>query len=563
MLKEMQDAKKIPRRACMRINKISALVLALCFVMLVSTASAYTINIPGGTGSSSAMGTSNGASGLITYGSGSISGISGINFDHILSEEIWAEAKVSAGQVGEAHSEYTTNGPKTAFDPIDAYRSLSVTLDGTVTADVTKSSTLGESYAKASMYTKAAIDDSDASHAGDIFGTSGLEAEIHSTGAGTAKATATGTTSFEAINTYEGKRNGYSMGSANGAVNLEGSNDNFGGDFYGNAHISTLTYISPTQLRDLTTGRFGQSTQEEYLDLRANRGISYDGSSYIEGGVQGVEEGETSLEALDCNRYIVDSEATSYGYGYAYAYNKNDRAASNTWLKTDAQLIKKVGGVDTSAKVDTGAIASAVRKTYNSNSPRMEATATMDIGTWTTSAMSGYQYLSIPYPASSSIAGALGVIPDGKPNGVPGMSATAWQFNKMTKIIDSKATFEQTATTAGKPHITTKFDVKNNGPKYTGTNGVNDATGAYGAVKDLSADVQFKTLKNTKIVDMVATYPDSYNEIKAIEWIGGSDPAFTHYHIDNTNVVNKESTTTYNRVSDWSFTNNVNAVKVV
>ena len=35
--------------------------------------------------------------------------------------------------------------------------------------------------------------------------------------------------------------------------------------------------------------------------------------------------------------------------------------------------------------------------------------------------------------------------------------------------------------------------------------------------------------------------------------------AWNHYHIDNTNVENTKTTNTYTRVSDWSFTKQLNA----
>ena len=239
--------------------------------------------------------------------------------------------RIAANQVGYANAAYSTNGEdKTATEQNGNYRSLSVTLNGDVAVDVTKTSKLGESYAYAEMYTAAGIDGNQGS---DIGGESGMYAYIYGTGAGSANASAIGTTSFEAANRLY---NSYSFGYADGSVNLGGFNSNFGGSFYGQGLITTQTFIAPSLMED-GAGEIGTSNQEEYLWLYADRGPFFLRRSAIPKAVSMAPR--VARLFYGESMYVVDSEATSYGYGSAYAYNPRDKAASQTWLATDAELI--------------------------------------------------------------------------------------------------------------------------------------------------------------------------------------------------------------------------------
>lgn len=546
MLKRIK-VEKLARRAKMKLTRTSASVLALCFIMLVSTASAtYDVQITGGTASKTENGGTAGADGRVVL---QPAGINGVHFDNVLSEEIWAKADIASGQTGEASAYYSTNGVNIAkSEHISTDRTLDVSLKGDVSVSLSKSSKEGNANAYSRIYTWAGIDNYIVGniYSRELGGKSGIWAHIYNSGSGSASASAMGDTSF---NVYNATANDYCLGKANGEVNLAGSNEKFGGEINAEGEISTITYAGSPAF-GVSKNVVGRSTQNEILKLNASRGQSFAGESTVSGNIRGEEAGETVVNIVNQGiyngRYVVDSESTSVGDGIVSAYNQKDKARSFLILHPDAKLIwNGIDGFDATAKTTLDAFAEVERHVLKSDSPRVEAGTTMYTATWNTSAKAGNGNQSF-------ISGEIGTVPDGGPVPLPGFNATAWLINPSIPATNASVYYDQLATTVGKNNLVTNFTLTLNGKPKSGATVRSDAVGAYGAVVNQYMDVDITKATGAHLH---ASY--SAPTINAIEWIEGRDTTVFHDHaLLPTAMTNKPFTASNIRgiVLNWNNT---------
>jgi len=529
----------------MRLTASSILALTVCLVMLVSAASAsYTTGISGGSASSAASGgASSGSQGEVNYNEGPDGYVNqgfGQEFSDYLTEWIGASALIPAGSAGTASAEYTTNGAKTANQQLTDTKSLSVTLDGDVGVVLNKDTTEGIAQAYATMWTRTGID-----HDGEIGGSSGLAAGLEHTGLGEANAFAQGSTSFKSYG-YNGD---YTKGYANGEINLQGSNDAEGGAFAGEARVTTTTWVSPDPVdvhteylntektKKMEYGCVGQSKTEEILRLQASRGVSFPGTSEVEGVLTGQEMGESAnnnlkvCRGIDCDSagtQVVDLESTSAMNAMATALNARDRAAVELVMTPEAklswaQLYEKktsgrssywdeVGGPIYDAGASNYIYAGALAERHVSGgSIKAQAEGYIPDATWASTALARNCLLA-------SARGAAGQTQDGQALYLDGFGVGAWILNKYSEPVMAQEMYNQRAyIDNNKKSLATSYNMDLYGMKAD-LKTTNDAVGAFGAVKG-----QLATAENLGVNpnDILTQTPE---DLTAINWLEGKNP---------------------------------------
>jgi len=531
----------------MRLTASSILALTVCLVMLVSAASAgYTTGIAGGSASAAASGGATaGSQGEVNYNEGQ-DGYGdqwfGQRFDDYLTEWIGASAIIPAGSAGKASAEYTTNGAKTANEQLTDTKSLSVTLDGDVGVVLNKDTSEGVAQAYATMWSRTGIDHDD--HA-KIGGSSGLAVGLEHTGLGEANAFATGSTSFKAFG-YNGD---YTKGFANGDINLQGSNDAEGGAFRGEARVTTTTWVSPDEEctwygpefkeNDKTYkwkfGKVGESRTEEILRLQAEGGISFPGTSEVEGVLTGQEMGESSnnrlhyCEGFDCDSagtQTVDLESTSDMNAMAVALNARDKASVNLEMTPSAELSwaqlyvynptvktnpwSRVDGPVYNAEAYNRIVAEAAAERHVSGgSAKAQAEGYIPDATWASTALARNCLLA-------SVRGATGQTQDGQALYLNGFGVGAWIMSKYSTPVTAAEYYDQYAWIDPKTKVlSTTYSMQLNGMKAD-LKTTNDAVGAFGAVKG-----QLSSVENLAKGEVSTQTPE---DLTAINWLEGKNP---------------------------------------
>jgi hypothetical protein len=552
--KEMRNEKEF-WRVKMRLTASSILALTVCLVMLVSAASAsYTTGISGGSASAAASGgATSGSQGEVNFNEDPShdSVMDGLEDDHLvnlgqdfndyLTEWIAAAATIPAGAKGTASAEYTTNGAKTVDQQLTDTKSLSVTLDGDVGVVLSKDTSEGLAQAYAAMWSRTGIDNDK-----EIGGSSGLAVGLEHTGLGEANAFATGSTSFKAYG-YNGD---YAKGFANGDINLQGSNDAEGGAFRGEARVTTETWVSPDEQQtwfgpeftgtDQKTykwkyGKVGESRTEEILRLQAERGVSFPGTSEVEGVLDGQEMGEASNNDLrvchdiDCDSagtQTVDLESTSAMNAMAVALNARDKASVNLEMTPEAELSwsqlyvknptlktnpwSEVGHPVYNAEAYNRIVAEAAAERHVSGgSAKAQAEGYIPDATWASTALARNCLLA-------SVRGATGQTQDGQALYLNGFGVGAWIMSKYSTPVTAKEYYDQYAWIDPKQKVlSTTYSMQLNGMKAD-LKTTNDAVGAFGAVKG-----QLSSVENLNTNEVSTQSPE---DLTAINWLEGKNP---------------------------------------
>jgi hypothetical protein len=515
------------------INKKSTLALILGMIIMASSlASASYINDFGGARSASASsGATAGAVSKVSFTDDASANIDGIPYLDVLREWIQVSARVPAGVIGDASATVDTQGAKEFTErltgaPIASNSYIKTSLDGKVEAAVAKTSSQGVASASAIMQAETG-----ATYAGAIIGRSmggaaSLSTQISHTGVGTALAEADGDALYEGAT--DQNRVTYTTGYARGNVKLSGTNVKFGGKVDGSARIDSHSSL---------VGRVGRSVTTEELCLNAERDISFEGDSKVEGSVDGAESGETRNGDT-----IVDVETTSVMNGMARALHRNDAAHVSLLVNS------RTGTNGREAISDNIVYGEAIttRDSTGSSTEKAQAEGFITDATWTASTVlregdPNYRY--------ASVQGKLGGTPDGMPQDLPGLGVGSWisnpYINPMTSIAYSvelaasgqvlPGTIPSTRTTTvgtqdgfidpvaphdlGNPAPTrinaAAYQMRLNGMVASGN--TNDAVGAY-----LGLDTQI--LKNDIGNGVPVARAMQVGPMNGIEWLEGKNP---------------------------------------
>jgi hypothetical protein len=531
------------------ISKKSTLALVLGMIIMASSlASASYLNDFGGARSTSASsGSTAGAVSkiqLVNDGSGTIDSI---GYGNVLREWIRASASVPNGVTGEASASVDTEGAKAFRSRLSGqpdennYAYISTSLDGKVEASVTKTSQQGSAQAIANMQSETGASITNWGKGSGVAdkalgGSALLSANIYHTGIGSALANAEGDALFDGALSARNDPLGlgmfdfgtaYTTGWAKGNVKLTGSNVKYGGLISGLAAIRSGTSLA---------NRVGRSVTTEELCLRAERDISFEGDSTIEGIVDGLESGETKIGDT-----TVDVETSSVMNGKARALNRHDSA--NVFL-----LVNSRTGTDgKNAISDNVAYGSAktTRDSTGSAGEKAEAEGYITDATWTASTSlkadveNKYRY--------ASVQGKLGGTPDGLPEDLPGLGVGSWIMNPYINPMQSQAWSYELAATgkvadgavpqtlstlSGNPNPkgslqntlstrvnTAEYRMILNGMKVTDE--TNDAVGAY-----LGVDTQIMTnIVDGYIPTRQETRTLTIAPMNGIQWIEGNNPS--------------------------------------
>jgi len=520
--------------------------------MLVSAASAsYTTGISGGSASAAASGGATaGSQGEVNYNEGPNSYDGqwfGQKFDDYLTEWIGASATIPAGSAGTASAEYTTNGAKTVDQQLTDTKSLSVTLDGDVGVVLSKDTSEGLAQAYAAMWSRTGIDHSMGGPA-KIGGSSGLAVGLEHTGLGEANAFATGSTSFKAFG-YNGD---YTKGYANGDINLQGSNDAEGGAFRGEARVTTTTWVSPDEeylmygrqwgdpfpvgsdTYKWRYGKVGESRTEEILRLQAERGVSFPGTSEVEGVLTGQEMGESANNQLhDCRGFdcdsagtqVVDLESTSAMNAMAVALNARDKASVNLEMTPEAELswakLYKKSTTNSNFYATTDhpvynaeaynriVAEAAAERHVSGGSVKAQAEGYIPDATWASTALARNCLLA-------SVRGAAGQTQDGQALYLNGFGVGAWIMSKYSTPVTAAEYYDQYAWINPTDKVlSTRYSMQLNGMKAD-LKTTNDAVGAFGAVKG-----QLSSVENLAKGEVSTQAPE---DLTAINWLEGKNP---------------------------------------
>jgi len=338
------------------------------------------------------------------------------------------------------------------------------------------------------------------------------KAKLFLSGEGSATAFTKGTAAFDARQTDV---EDYSIGHANGEINIQGTNSAFGGKITGEGEISSKTWfnanagINPLDIVAL-------SEQREWLKFHADRGISFAGDSNVVGSLtNGDELGETSWQGNGAwlphawDQVVVDSESTSEMNGMARALNVLDTANSEMLVNPQAKIYN-VGG-KTVANVKIEATADASRHMTGSKI-KAQAEGFIPLATWVTSAEEKQ------FNNFATVSGSQGPTADGLPQDLQGFGVGAWILHPFNNPVSASVKFSQEADITKAKQLKNTFTLDIKGMPYTGY--TDDAVGAFGGVKDQFSRVVLDD--NGKKIGQLTPA-----DITAIDWIeGGSHVAF-------------------------------------
>lgn len=536
------------------ISKKSTLALVLGMIIMASSlASASYLNDFGGARSTSASsGSTAGAESKIQQDNGGAGQVDSIAYGNVLREWIKASASVPSGVTGEASASVDTQGAKAFRSRLvgqpeeNNYAYIGTSLDGKVEASVTKTSQQGSAQAIAKMQSETGASIADWKPTSDVAdkalgGSAILSASIFHTGVGSALANAEGDALFDGALSSDKEPLGlgmfsfgtaYTTGWAKGNVKLTGSNVKYGGVISGIAAIRSGTSLA---------NRVGRSITTEELCLKAERDISFEGDSTIEGIVDGLESGETKIGDT-----TVDVETSSVMSGKARALNRHDSA--NVFLLVNSRT--GTNGIEAISDNVAYGSAKTTRDSIGSAGEKAQAEGNITDATWTASTSlkadnpefpKGYRY--------ASVQGKLGGTPNGHPEDLPGLGVGSWIMNPYINPMQSQAwSYELAATnkvaagsvpetmstlsgnlnpildgelqnTLGSRVNTAEYRMILNGMKVTDE--TNDAVGAY-----LGVDTQIMT-------NIVDGYTPTRQETRTltiapmngIQWIEGNNPS--------------------------------------
>jgi hypothetical protein len=202
--------------------------------------------------------------------------------------------------------------------------------------------------------------------------------------------------------------NDYSMGGVSGDAKLLTTNLEWGGNTAGIATILSATNMLAVPGTDR---EIGYARTLENIILRAQRDISFEGNSKIEGSLDGRETGETRVRTS-----IVDNEATSVMNGVANAINRHDSAFVNLILNPRAA----VDNNDAAAGNTYAGFAEVLRDAPSAKVSKAIGEGYITSADWAVSA------LADPSQNYATVSGTTGFTADGLPAPLEGLGVGAW-----------------------------------------------------------------------------------------------------------------------------------------
>jgi len=308
----------------MKILKFSVVALLLGIIVLASSASAagWTQAIGGVQTSTINGGTTGTYSNQASYTDDRSANINGYLYQYALDEIIGVKADVAIGKKGEAIATWSS-GPKSYSQSISG-GSLSTSLDGSLTASVTKTSSYGAASAYAVMEAKAGVDNSPtlASYANNGVGGLGqLNAHASLSGVGTALAeVADGSATYNAVSGSSNAALGTVAGNIKiTAENLDSSSSaSNGGTATGDGIIYGYSHAQPNG--------WGYTRVNSELDLSSDRSTLYSGKSYVD-GAQDSDTAVSATSAVSDHAAVASSYYVSGSYA-SQSYDPSSIAAS-------------------------------------------------------------------------------------------------------------------------------------------------------------------------------------------------------------------------------------------
>jgi hypothetical protein len=464
----------------------------------------------------------------------------------VLAEGIQSESSVPVGSTGSASSQFVTNGVQNqvfTFTPAaltDPSYQLGVSVDGTVQTAASKTSVGGVADSIATIWAAAGISTNVPadgivtnvagqgliSSAAQLTGTGSVLAQADGAATFHAAGASTATTAGLALGTFvAGPTDLEAHGAAIGSTKLVGSNL-IGGHVEGWAESSAYTQMSPTA---------GSAETEETLLLNAQRDISFNGPSSIDGLITkrtsdtattgAFETAESSytpgVAVEEAVPRSVDIESHSLLDGLARASARNDQAFVGTDFETFAQT-----ALTSEAMSKLDSVATASRDFLDPANAKVQAEGYVRYADWGVNALTGEipQAAGPSTPAQfASVAGQTGLSFDGQSvPSVPGTGVGAWLYHTYTAPVSARFTAFQEADTAGGVAPAESLVYENtagalNGMTVTGQ--VNDAVGFYGGLDNLAETTKMGPAPQTTTTQ-VQTHQD------AIEWFEGTNSNF-------------------------------------
>jgi hypothetical protein len=448
----------------------------------------------------------------------------GQSYDNVLSEYVGLNVNVPAGTTGSASASFNTQTPQgfTYTNPGDGITTgpavTSTSLNGALAVSVTKNDINGLASANAYMSAQSGAGSA-------IVGTSTLlYADAALTGNGTAlaqvsKATATANSLYTDPNSLLPPD--FSKSSVAGDIKLTAKNIDdspaaiAGGTTISSAYISADSYESAPLDTEFSVGA---ANTRESMQLSANRGQSFSGTSYADGFLNGQEMTESTWNNPYGNDFgltkaTVDTESTSQITGSVVAHNIRDDAEtysllsvrSNTWDDASA-----------SAHTWLDDWAQVTRDSTGSSGLKAEANAYMPIATWVSSGSLTKDFADPQVGNVASVAGNQGLAWDGQPSKNPGFGVGAWILNTYNQPQTAETYVAESANTAD-GSVDADFSLYLDGMKtITGTQ--DDAVGAFGAVAN-----QMNSVKGEDNLGNTMDYNPKIKDVNAINWLVGDD----------------------------------------
>jgi hypothetical protein len=283
-----------------------------------------------------------------------------------------------------------------------------------------------------------------------------------------------------------------------------------------------VAYISADSFESAPLAGFssvGGSRTVEYMELNANRGQSFSGSSYADGFLNGNEMAESTWNdpynnnGFGLTKATVDTESVSQITGSVIARNVRDTAKTQSYLIADSYT--QPGGT-ASASATVRDWAEVTRDSTGSSGLKAEGNAYIPIARWLSSGSITQDFANPQVGNIASVAGNQGLAWDGQPAKNSGFGVGAWILNAYNRPQTALTLVTEAANTAGIGGVKSYFDLYLDGMSaITGTQG--DAVGAFGAVAN-----QVNSVKGTNPV--IVSRAPQIKDVNAINWLVGDDP---------------------------------------
>jgi hypothetical protein len=526
----------------MKLTKYSvlAVLVAATFVLVAPTfAAVITEIIPGGATSVTGTAEAEAIGRIITNNNG---------FSDNLDMFILAGARVNEGRAGTAHAEFTLDAPvsRTVTSGTGSYK-LSTTIDGAVTADAEKLQTRGMVDAYGLIEAESGVVNTSAGDltfgVDEVNGSAIVGSHIRATGTAIATATAEGLAQYRTVGQTDvlpgSEYNLEVFGKAEGITALDAVNT-FGGSVTGAWYdaVRDIWVEARYAHADITAEGFALDDDDvtfaavsENLSLAAQRGISFNGESSIEGIVIGDEQAESLYFSdeggvIGAAESIADVEAVSEETGFARAFNRNDIAFVQV-NETAAAFAEAEVGSELSNSTNDAYVATLAERKSGPSTTTVEAQGYLPFAEWTASGLTADDDAQPFHVAQTGVNGMTGFTDDGLIAPLEGFGAASMLNRGRTGHAQAVIRVNETAgfvTDFANPgtFINEKFSLLLEAPVASLTTSSLDAAGAYGGVLDQNLFVTGPALDG-QVPVVEAEFSMALMDQNAINWLEGTN----------------------------------------